>query len=72
MSTLSVIIYKTLRQQQIPLDTRNPVMQLRKEKTSYREIDNTVKISRARVQSIIKNFNLPDTTFNKPIFDRPT
>ena len=41
---------------EIPLDTRNPVMQLRKEKKSYREIDNIVKISRARVQSRIKNF----------------
>ena len=57
---------------EIPLDTRNPVVQLRKEKKSYREIDNIVKISRARVQSIIKKFNLPDTTSNKPIFDRPT
>ena len=47
-------------------------MQLRKEKKSYREIDNIVKISRARIQSIIKNFNLPDTTSNKPISDRPT
>ena len=57
---------------EIPLDTRNPVVQLRKEKKSYREIDNIVKISRARVQSRIKNFNLPDATPNKPISDRPT
>ena len=57
---------------EIPLDTRNPMVQLRKEKKSYREIDNIVKISRARIQSIIKNFNLPDTTPNKPISDRPT
>ena len=57
---------------EIPLDTRNPVMQLRKEKKSYRGIDNIVKISRVKVQSIIKNFNLPDTTSNKPISDRPT
>ena len=57
---------------EIPLDTRNPVVQLRKEKKSYREIDNIVKIIRARVQSIIKNFNLPDTTSNKPIFGSPT
>ena len=60
------------RRDEIPLDTRNPVMQLRKEKKSYREIDNIVKISRARVQSRIKNFNLPDATPNKPISDRPT
>ena len=57
---------------EIPLDTRNPDVQLRKEKKSYREIDNIVKIIRARVQSIIKNFNFPDRTSNKPIFDRPT
>ena len=57
---------------EIPLDTRNPVVQLRKEKKSYREIDNIVKISRARVQSRIKNFNLPDATPNIPISDRPT
>ena len=34
--------------------------------------DNIVKISRARVQSRIKNFNLPDATPNKHISDRPT
>ena len=39
---------------EISLDTRNPVVQLRKEKKSYREIDNIVKISRAKVQSLIK------------------
>ena len=47
------------------------MVQLRKENKSYREIDNIVKISRARVQSRTKNFNLPDATPNKPISDRP-
>ena len=57
---------------EIPLNTRNPVVQLRKEKKSYREINNIVKISHARVLSIIKNFHLPVTTPNKSISDRPT
>ena len=57
---------------EIPLDTRNPMVQLRKENKSYREIDNIVKISRARVQSRIENFNLPDATPNKPIPDGST
>ena len=46
--------------------------QLWEERKSYREIDDMVKITRASVQSGIKNFNLLDSTFNKPISGRPT
>ena len=45
---------------------------MRRKKILSQEIDNMVKITRASVQSRIKNFNLPDSTFNKPISGRPT
>lgn len=54
-----------LTRKKIPLDTRNLMVQLREERKSFREIANMVKIIRAAVQSIIKNFNLRGTTSNK-------
>lgn len=43
-----------------------------RERKYYREDDNMFIIIRAIVPSIIKNFNLPDTTSNKHKSGRPT
>jgi transposase len=50
---------------------RNLVVQLRKEKKSYGEIAETVKLSRATIQTIVRNFEERGSVLNKPRCGRP-
>ncbi|GBP03423.1 Transposable element Tcb1 transposase [Eumeta japonica] len=56
---------------QIPISVRNIVVSQRKEGKSYGEISKIVKISRATVQTILRNYRETNSTENKPRTGRP-
>lgn len=56
---------------EIQISVRNLVVSLRKEEKSYCEIAKMVKLSRATVQTIIRNYNNTNSTENKPRSGRP-